>query len=243
MSTTAYRWNRTDAAHDYDAAASQIHPHYHTVQAGVLAALPRNVRHVIDLGGGSGRLAERVLEQFPAASVTIVDPSDAFLAIAQKRLERFHGRTSFLCLRAQDDWAAATALPDAIVSTSALHHLDAGEKNAVFAACSAALPAGGVFINGDEYRPPSDTAYRAELEAWGEHMGSALAIGVIPDSFGPIIDRWRERNLNGFGGERTSGDDCHETIEEQTARLYGGGFRTVQTTWCESLWAVLVARR
>lgn len=243
MTTTAYRWNRVDAARDYDAAAPHIHPYYHTVQAAVLAALPADVGHIVDLGGGSGRLAERVLEHFPLATVTVVDPSEPFLKLASNRLSRFGDRARFVQRRAQEPLADALVGVDAIVSTSALHHLDAGEKNRVFAACQQLLPAGGVFINGDEYRPPADAAYREELEQWGHHMASALAIGAIPESFGPVIDRWRERNLIGFGGERTSGDDCHETVEEQTARLYGAGFGAVRTTWRESLWAVLVARR
>ncbi|MEO1497471.1 MAG: class I SAM-dependent methyltransferase [Planctomycetota bacterium] len=243
MTTTAYRWNQTDAATAYDAAAPHIHPHYHTVQAAVLKALPPGATQVVDLGGGSGRLAELVLAERPDTRLTVVDPSQAFLTLAEGRLARFGPRVRFVCLRAQDAWRDAVGTADAIVSTSALHHLEPAEKNSVFAECHAALQTGGVFVNGDEYRPPSDAAYRDELERWGEHMDSALAIGAIPPTFGPVLDRWRERNLDGFGGPRSSGDDCHETVEEQTARLYGAGFRAVETDWRESLWALLVARR
>ncbi|TWT46525.1 class I SAM-dependent methyltransferase [Botrimarina hoheduenensis] len=243
MTAIAYRWNRTDAATAYDAAAPHIHPHYHVVQAAVLSALPRTVREVVDLGGGSGRLAEQILEEFPAARVTIVDPSEPFLALAEERLERFAGRFQTVPQSAQGEWRSDTPTPDAIVSTSALHHLDSSEKNAVFAACRAALEPGGVFINGDEYRPPSDAAYRADLEAWGAHMNAALALGAIPPSFGATIKSWHERNLEDFGGPRTSGDDCHETIEEQIARLYGAGFHSAEAIWKESLWGVVMAQR
>ncbi|TWT96739.1 N5-glutamine S-adenosyl-L-methionine-dependent methyltransferase [Botrimarina colliarenosi] len=244
MSTATYRWNARQAAADYDAAGPVIHPHYDEMQQAVVAALPFDIAdtvHVVDLGGGSGRLAERVLDALPNATVTIVDPSEAFLEIASKRHERFTGRAHFVPRRAQDDWREAVARPDAIVSTSALHHLDAGEKNQVFAACRSVLSPGGVFVNGDEYRPPSDATYREWLEEWGEHMRSAVATGRTPATFGEIVDRWQERNLADFGGQRESGDDCHETVEEQAARLYGAGFRGVETTWRHRLWAVLVA--
>ncbi len=241
----AYRWNTSQAAADYDAAAPVIHPYYEAVQEAVLTALhfaSSDSFHAIDLGGGSGRLAERLLVKFPSARVTIVDPSKAFLTLAQRRLSRFGNRVAFASYRAQAPWETACEVPDAIVSTSALHHLDAHEKNEVFTRCHRALPPGGTFINGDEYRPPSDVTYREMLKAWGEHMETAVAIGSIPASFRKVIAGWHERNLDDFGGERTSGDDCHETTEEQTARLYGAGFRQVKTTWQERLWAVLVAR-
>lgn len=243
MSTATYRWNAQQAAADYDAAGPVIHPLYDEVQEAVVAALPEGVRHVVDLGGGSGRLAERVLASRPRATVTLVDPSKPFLQLASRRLGRFGDRAGVACMRAQEAWSDAVPRPDAIVSTSALHHLDADEKNAVFAACREALPTGGLFINGDEYRPPSDATYRTLLTEWGEHMQSALAAGLIPNTFGPVFEKWALRNLDDFGGPRESGDDCHETVEEQTARLYGAGFAQVETTWKDRLWAVLVARK
>lgn len=246
MSTATYRWNADQAARDYDVAAPVIHPRYEAVQdavmesiAGVLDRVERP--HVIDLGGGSGRLAERILGRWPTARVTLVEPSKAFGRLADERLARFGGRYQRLTRGAQDRWVDAVEPADAVVSTSALHHLDADDKNQAFAACRAALRPGGVLVNGDEYRPPSDTAYRAMLEAWGDHMTSAVASGEIPATFGEIIDRWRDRNLLGFGGPRETGDDCHETTEEQVARLYGAGFGQVRIAWRDRLWAVLEA--
>lgn len=243
MSTTAYRWDARQAAEDYDAAGPVIHPLYDEVHRAVVAALPSGVSHVVDLGGGSGRLAERVLAARPAAAVTIVDPSAAFLRLAAERLQREARRVRLVGAKAQEDWPERVAPPDAIVSTSALHHLDGEEKQRVFAACRAALPPGGVFVNGDEHRPPSDAAYRELLTEWGEHMDSALVTGAIPETFGPLVDQWRQRNLGDFGGPRSSGDDCHETLEEQIARLYGAGFAEVSVAFSERLWGVVVARK
>lgn len=244
MSTATYRWNAHQAAADYDAAGPVLHPCYDAVQAAVARALPfapdAAVR-LADLGGGSGRLAERLLCRYTAAEVLVVEPSEPFRALACRRLERFGRRARLVPLRAQEAWPAVTGPLDAVVSTSALHHLDGGEKNALFRAVRSALRPGGVFVNGDEYRPPSDAAYRAELAAWGEHMRSCLAAGTIPETFGEVLGRWEDRNLHDFGGPRQSGDDCHETVEEQTARLYGAGFARVETLWSERLWGVLRA--
>ena len=224
MNAVAYRWNADQAAADYDAAAPAIHPFYDEVQRAVLDLLPFGAAdrpHLVDLGGGSGRLVQRALERLPGATATVVDPSAAFLRLAAERLAPLARRVRFVCCGAEDGWADRLHRPDAILSTSALHHLDGDQKSAVYRACHAALAPGGVFVNGDEHRPPSDVAYRGLLEAWGDHMESQLAIGAIPDSFRAVVDAWRRRNLDGFGGPRESGDDCHETVEEQAARLYG----------------------
>lgn len=244
MSITQYRWNARQAAADYDAAAPFIHPLYEEVQQAVLSALPyggEDSFHEVDLGAGSGRLAERVLTKYPKSSVTLVDQSEAFLGVAGRRLQRFTDRVQIVPQAVQQLSWQAVERPDVIVSTSALHHLVPAEKNALFRGCRQALPGGTLFINGDEYRPPSDVTYRNYLQEWGEHMRSALAAGLVPETFGEMIDRWEERNLGDFGGQRASGDDCHETIEEQIARLYGAGFKQVRSTWSERLWAVLVA--
>ena len=88
---------------------------------------------VVDLGGGSGRLLERVLERFANAQAVLVDQSAAFLAIAERRLARFGERVTLIEKRLQDDWRAELpATPDALVSMSAIHHLEPAEKQALY---------------------------------------------------------------------------------------------------------------
>ena len=55
---------------------------------------PRKRLSLVDIGGGSGGLAERVLEQFAGAHVTVVDQSEPFLALAERRLARFAPRAA-----------------------------------------------------------------------------------------------------------------------------------------------------
>lgn len=240
----SYRWNQSQAALDYDAAGPVIHPRYVEVQDALLAAIPfgclEDIR-IFDLGGGSGRLAERLLDQFPRAELTLVDQSEAFLGIASQRLKRFGVRAQFDCRSMQSDWADAVSPADLVVSTSAIHHLVSEEKLALFKTILDALSPSGVFVNGDEHRPESDEEYQSLLEAWGRHMQSAHASGEIPESFGPLIDNWVARNLDGFGGPQVSGDDCHETISGQVHLLQQVGFTNAEVTWSTDLWAVTVA--
>lgn len=248
MSTKDYRWNQSQAAVDYDAAAPVIHPHYVAVQDAVLAALTEQSFgsrpfHVVDLGGGSGRLIERVLAQFPAAVATIVDQSEPFLAIARKRLERFADRALFVAASLQENWRARTSALHAVVSTSAIHHLLPEEKQHLFEAIYAALPPGGAFINGDEARPAGDAKFRTLLEGWRDHMEASIASGAIPATFGDVVGKWSRRNLDEFGASFQSGNDCLETIEMQSAYLRTAGFDPVSVPWQCDLWATFVARK
>src|SRR5262245_45141986 len=89
--TPTYRWNTSTAAEDFDQAAEFIHPRYLRVQEEVISQLPFDAGDsflVVDLGAGSGRLVERILERFPNSRGVLVDQSEPFLAIAERRLHR-----------------------------------------------------------------------------------------------------------------------------------------------------------
>ncbi|HEX2473955.1 MAG TPA: class I SAM-dependent methyltransferase, partial [Lacipirellulaceae bacterium] len=228
----AYRWNTSVAAEAFDAAAEFIHPFYLDIQDQILAQLQlldEEPAIVVDLGGGSGRLVERILTNFPSARAILVDQSEPFLALAERRLKPFGTRARLVKRRLQEDWAAD--LPDAaraIVSMSAIHHLDPAEKRALFQRCYDALVAGGVFLNGDEYRSESDAEYLSHLEWWVADKNSATERGLIPASFAPVFEAWCDRNVRRFGEPKQSGDDCHETIAAQTAYLRDAGFVDVK---------------
>jgi SAM-dependent methyltransferase len=244
---TSYRWNTSDAAEAYDLAALAIHPYYVAVQDRILDRMPfgrQEPFELVDLGGGSGRLVERVLERFTGARVTVVDQSEPFLALAERRLARFAPRAAFLQRRLQDNWGAElSAAPNVIVSTSAIHHLAPEEKQLLFARCLAALAPGGTFINGDEYRPTDDREYLALFEEWSTHMFGALDEGRIPESFRATLDYWHDRNIRRFGEPKASGDDCHETIAAQVGYLRNVGFVDVETIWAVKFWGVLATRK
>jgi SAM-dependent methyltransferase len=245
--TPTYRWDTSTAAEAFDQAAQFIHPRYLRVQDEVIAQLPfapQDSFLVVDLGAGSGRLVERILEQFPNSSAVLVDQSEPFLAIAERRLHRFGGRTALVQKRIQEDWSAdLPGAPQAFVSMSAIHHLDGDEKQAFFARCYQALSSSGVFINGDEYRPEDDAAYLSAMQWWTEQKELAERRGQIPASFRPMLEAWHDRNVRRFGEPKKSGDDCHETIAAQAEYLRRAGFSNVKTTWAEQLWAVLVAEK
>lgn len=244
---TNYRWNTSAFAEGYDAAAPEIHPCYVAVQHEIVRLLGEHAGqlggaayHIADLGGGSGRLLEKVLEALPMARATIVDQSEPFLALAERRLQRFADRVSFVVSRLQDDWPAKlVSKPQAIISTSAIHHLEPTEKRALYQVVCDALAEGGVFLNGDEVRPASDAEYRATMERWAEFMRAGMASGRIPEIFHPAAQGWIDRNVTRFGEPKKSGDDCHETADAQLGYFRAAGFRIADVPWQQELWSVL----
>jgi SAM-dependent methyltransferase len=242
MSST-YRWNQSQFAAGYDAAAAHIHPHYHALQQQILDLLPFSREAevlLVDAGGGSGRLAALFLERFPHARALVVDQSEPFLKLAEQRLQTFEGRGQTHLARLQDDWPSKlTEPPAAIVSMSAIHHLDPGEKQQLYRQMHDALAHGGVLLNGDEVRHESDDEYLASLRQWSAHMQAKQDTGEIPPQMAEILDAWREKNIARFGTAKKSGDDCHETIAVQLDYLRAAGFATADVPWQREMWAIL----
>ncbi len=245
---TSYRWNTIDAAAGYDQAATHIHPHYVEIQDVILAALPferDDVFTVVDAGGGSGRLVERILDSFPQARGLVVDQSEAFLRLAEDRLGRFGSRAVCQCVRLQDDWPARLNEDEvhAIVSMSAIHHLDADEKLACYGCAFQSLATDGIFINGDEVRLCDDDAYLSALRDWARHMQQVIGAGLVPEPMHETIKGWIHRNIDGFGQPKSSGDDCHQTVDVQQQYLRQCGFTSVEVLWAKNLWSVFCGRK
>ncbi|MCA9075275.1 MAG: class I SAM-dependent methyltransferase [Planctomycetaceae bacterium] len=238
-----YRWNQSELAAGYNVGATLVHPHYVEMQDAILAEMAgagATDGLVVDLGGGSGRLIERVLDRWPDTTALIVDQSQAFLDLAASRLERFGERTSFVFRRLQEDWRGVVTQPAAaIVSMSAIHHLDPDEKQQCYQRCFDSLRPGGVLLNGDEVRAELDDVYREQVECWAEHMQTLIESEAVTPAMAEALRGWRKQNVEEFGGSRVSGDDCHETSDSQLGYFAQAGFEQTSVPWRRELWALL----
>jgi len=242
---TDYRWNVSETATDYDRLGPQIHPYYAELQDELLGRLPFASDaeiFVVDAGGGSGRLVEKLLQRFSKARALIVDQSEAFLALAVQRLEAFGNRADFLTCRLQDDWTSQlTQPPTAILSMSAIHHLDPQEKQRLYQACHDALAQGGVLMNADEVRHEDTDVYLANMKSWAARMSEVAESEDLSEPMRRTLADWKRRNVDTFGAPKKSGDDCHETAEAQLAYLRDCGFAEVSAPWQKEMWAILRA--
>lgn len=101
--------------------------------------------NVLEIGGGSGTMAEAILRTDPQVRVTVTDIDPAMVRVAQERFAR--------CARATVHRADATRLPyddesfDAVASFLMLHHVL--EWEAAVAEAARVLRPHGVFVGYD----------------------------------------------------------------------------------------------
>ncbi|MDR2379976.1 MAG: class I SAM-dependent methyltransferase [Bifidobacteriaceae bacterium] len=154
---------------------------------------------VIDLGGGLGSFSRLILERFPTARTVTVDYDPAMLELARHNLSEYRGRATvveadLLASDSTDRWASAA--PDCVVSSTALHWLPADGLAGLYGRLGALLPANALFFNADHLaRAVPETFFRAVSAADdARQQQDAFSQGV------PDWDTWWERlaRLDGF---------------------------------------------
>lgn len=171
----------------------------------VAAAKPGKV---IDLGAGTGALAEAVLGRCEQATVLLIDADGEMLDQAQERLAPFAGRAQY----GERPFQGSLPPCDVAVASLALHHVSTlAEKGKIFAAIHAALPPGGVFVNADATMPADPAAREADFQIWASHL---VSCGIEEGQAWRHFQEW-------------SGEDTYFPLEEELAALEDAGFDAV----------------
>ena len=232
----------------YHAMAPIAVPQYHWLQdrgIDLIAELKPTQKHLVDLGGGSGRFVKKYLSRFHGTTASIVDASPAFLEIAEEYLASERHRVQLIQCPLEGPWHES--IPGeitAITSMSCMHHFPSSEKLALYQRTYKALSEGGVFINIDEMRAPSDAEYKADMEYWWNHVNKQQAfIGPADESlfadFYIHFEQWKQRNLDRFGSPKNKGDDIHESPSSQLRMLEASGFSRVHNPFHFRLWTAI----
>jgi tRNA (cmo5U34)-methyltransferase len=123
-------------------------PDYAELQAEtVRASEGLHVERILELGTGTGETARRVLERHPGARLTGIDVSPEMLEEARAQLPDADLRVA----RLEEPLPAGPF--DLVVSTLAVHHLDAAGKADLFRRVADALAPGGHFVLADVVVP------------------------------------------------------------------------------------------
>lgn len=135
---------------------------------------------VLDLGAGYGAVAAALLRAFPHAAATLLDISEAMLAVGAERMAPFAGRYHYVHGDFADgELSEAVGGPfHAIVSARAIHHLPAAATRALYAACAARLLPGGCLFNLDMVAAADEAiaaVYRQAESRAPEQRGTATA--------------------------------------------------------------------
>jgi ubiquinone/menaquinone biosynthesis C-methylase UbiE len=148
----------------YLALADRV-PHRTEGEAVVLEFVPRNVRRILDLGTGDGRLLALVRIDRPGAEAMALDFSPTMLDAARERFR--DDRQVRVIGHNLDEPLPDLGSFDAIVSSFAIHHCTDERKRALYSEVFRALEPGGVFCNLEHVAPGSAELHARFLRAGG----------------------------------------------------------------------------
>ncbi|MFF8556798.1 class I SAM-dependent methyltransferase [Streptomyces sp. NPDC015501] len=157
-----------------DLDAALFAPHLTALTGRIACLAGDDVRHVVDLGAGTGTGAFALLEQFPTARVTAVDNSPAMLEriVARARERGLGDRVRTL---EADAGAGLPGIADAdlVWASASLHHLD--DPATALAGIRAALRPGGLLAVAEVDGMPTFLPEDGEAGALEARCRAALA--------------------------------------------------------------------
>lgn len=209
---------------------------------------------VIDLGAGGGRLLRRVLERYPRALGVWMDRSDEASGIARDFLGDISERVTFIDMELKDVWSPRMPeTVDAIVSMSAIHHLDREGKQKIFRECYEHLSGRGVFINIDEIRDQDIDCHMRNIRYWADHverMARSRPGTLIEEYYRRYCEKddsdKAEQMVKGQWEKSVGKWVLHrklETVPQLLKWLKAAGFTVVQTPVVYYMWACIYARK
>jgi SAM-dependent methyltransferase len=194
------RWGDSDFVRVWDRQpANALKAEQLDIMAAVISENWRRGDRILDLGCGTGKTEERVLERLPVARFVCVDRSEVMLGFARGRLSGYAGQCRF----AVHDLTrpGRLALPESpfrfIVLVDTVHELADPAKRRLFGFCHKHLARGGILLILDRIAIDlrhSGAAHKAVLRRLQQVTGSR--IGQLSDCFADRRSRDHEHPLS-----------------------------------------------
>lgn len=169
MRTDRIKKHFEDEASEFDAIIQRLIPFYNEMIDALVCAIPfshEKVFSMIDLGCGTGTIAQSVKLQYPKVKITCVDIAEKMLEIAREKIGG-----DITCIQADLNEFEFFEKYDLIVSSLALHHLENdGDKFAFYKKIFSSLNQNGVFINADVVLGSDVEIQDMYMKKWKEFM-------------------------------------------------------------------------
>lgn len=152
----------------YDRTIATLIPYYRELLDAAAAAVDTvagTAPRVVDLGTGSGALAEQIRSVRPKARIIGVDADTAMLMTAARRLR---GRLETITGNFERVPIPAC---DVVSASFALHHIPTeARKAAIYRRAFKSLRRGGVIVSADCFLASSAVLQRRDRQAWLAHL-------------------------------------------------------------------------
>ena len=205
---------------EYDRAIATLIPHYSELidaAAHAVDVIARLTPAVVDLGTGSGTLAQKILKVRPKARLIGIDSDSTMLDAATRRLR---GNIQTI-----EENFEQIRIPrcDVVSASFSLHHIPTGRrKGALYKRCFTSLRPGGMFVSADCYLADSTKFQHRDRQAWLDHLKKAYT----PKKAENFLRTWAK-------------EDVYFTLEREIELLKEAGFAT-EVTWRKDSFAVIV---
>jgi tRNA (cmo5U34)-methyltransferase len=196
---------------------------------------------VMELCCGEGLLAEMILARYPQMTVIALDGSTEMLKRTSNRLARFGER--FRCQLfdlAASDWRSIDQPISAVVSSIAIHHLDADQKRTLFSDIYRLLIDGGNFIIADVVAFKNQMGLKLAADQWDEEVKKqALEYDRSLDAFETFLNQ----HWNMYRYFDPDDIDKPSPLFDQLKWLEKAGFNDIEVHWMLAGHALFSARK
>ena len=229
MSQEQSNWSEEDSALYRELAAVAV-PRREEQLASLVALLPfgrDESFYVVELACGEGVLSAAILDAYPNARSLALDGSASMRDATSARLSGYGERAEVSGFDlASDDWRGVMDGADAVVSSLALHHLDADGKRRLFADVARRTSGRGALLIADIVEPLSQQAwaYNADVYDLAAKLRSHAETGSYE-----LYERLIEEEWNFFRFPEPT--ELPSPLFDQLAWLRDAGFVGADCFW------------
>ncbi len=231
-------WTEDDSRLFIDEGAYFV-PERETQIATICTAIPPldGPGHIVELCCGEGLLSRVLLERFPAATVHAFDGSPRMLEATRRTAGALAARleTRQFDLAARD-WRTLEFEAHAVVSSLAVHHLDAAGKQALFQDIYSLLAPGGAFVLADLIEPARTAGQAIAAAAWDE---AVKARALARDGDVEAFERFRAERWNYYSDPDPDPVDQPSPLYDQLKWLEAAGFAALDVHYLKAGHAIL----